>query len=111
MGIKLVSGGYWKEAFDSFQRCEQLYSRKESPHYLSSLIWQGHIHDVWGQRDQALAKYRAALEVLDQYAKAEVGTKIETYVFMQHGQWGIKLCMKWIKQRLEKPFTKDMVKK
>ena len=111
LGIKLVGGGYWKEAFDCFRRCQQLHTHKDSERYISSLIWQGHIYDAWDKREQALQKYNAALDVLDQYKDTHTGVKIEDYILMRHDQWGIVLNYKWVKDRLETPFTKEMIGK
>jgi hypothetical protein len=62
------------------------------------LIWQGHIYDVWGKREEAIDKYKQAL-------------KVENFEDMRHDQWGIVLNYEWVRQRLETPFTKEMVGK
>jgi tetratricopeptide (TPR) repeat protein len=98
LGIKLVGSGYWEQAFDCFTRCEKLHTHKDSERYISSLIWQGHIYDIWGEREKAVAKYKEALGV-------------EGFNYMRHDQWGIVLNYEWVKQRLEKPFTKEMIGK
>ena len=111
LGIKLVGGGFWKEAFDCFVRSEKLLTHKESSEWLTASIWQGHIYDIWGKRDKALAKYEAALDVLQQYRNNNTALDIENYSWMRHDQWGIVLSYKWIKARIEDPFTKEMVSK
>jgi tetratricopeptide (TPR) repeat protein len=111
LGIKLVGSGFWEQAFDCFQRCEKLLSHKESAEWLTASIWQGHIYDVWGQRDQALVKYEAALDVLQQYRVNNAALDIVNYSWVRHDQWGIVLSYKWIKERMEEPFTKEMIGK
>jgi len=109
LGIKLVGGGYWEQAFDSFGRCGKLSGQKIDPDYVSSLIWQGHIYDVWGKREQAVSKYETAMEFLDQFRNSRIVHDFENYVFMRHDQWGIKLSYKWVKGRIEEPFTENML--
>lgn len=111
LGIKLVGGGFWKEAFDCFVRCEKLLSHEESSEWLTASIWQGHIYDVWGKRDQALAKYEAALNVLKEYKNNNTALDIENYSWMRHDQWGIVLNYEWARDRLKEPFTQEMVAK
>ena len=111
LGIKLFGSGYWQEAFDCFQRCERLHSHKDTERYISSLIWQGHIYDIRGQRDLALQKYNSALDILDEYKNNNPGIKIEDYILVRHDQWGIVLNYKWIKERLETSFTREMIGK
>ncbi len=111
LGINLMSWGYWEEAFFSFGFCETLSTHKNSGYYILSLIWQGHICDVWGKREHALQKYNAALDVLRQYENTTSDIKIEDYELMRHDQLGIVLNYKWVKERLEKPFTKEMIGK
>jgi len=111
LGIKLIGGNHWDQAFDCFQRCERLLTDKENHYYLSSLIWQGHVLDVLGKRDEAVGKYKAALSILDKYTKAKVVLKIEDYAIMRHDQWGIVLNYKWVRARLTEPFTNEMLGK
>ena len=98
LGIKLVGGEYWEKALDCFQRCEKLHTKPEGIYYFAALVWQGHIHDISGQREQAIEKYNNAL-------------KTEGFSKMQHDQWGIDINFKWVKDRLETPFTKEMIGK
>ncbi len=96
LGIKLVGAGYWDEAFDAFSRC---YNLEYDPVYIfTALAWQGHIYDIWGNREEAVTKYEQAL-------------KVKGFDFMRHDQWGIVLHYKWVKERLEIPFTKEMIGK
>lgn len=98
LGIKLIGGGYWEQAFDCFKRCENLHNEPEGIYYFTALVWQGHIYDIWNQREQAIDKYEDAL-------------KVEGFDKMRHDQWDIVLNYKWVKERLEVPFTKEMIGK
>jgi len=111
LGIKLIGGNFLEQAFDSFNRCKELLSHKESFEYITSLIWQGHIYDIWQDRQQALQKYREALDVVDQYKDNQLDFDIEKVFFVRHDQWGIVINYKWLKERLETPFTKEMMGK
>jgi tetratricopeptide (TPR) repeat protein len=111
LGIKLVGGDFLEQAFDSFNQCKELLSHKESFEYITSLIWQGHIYDIWQERQQALQKYREALDVVDQYKNNQLDFDIEKVCFVRHDQWGIIINYKWLKERLETPFTREMIGK
>ncbi len=96
LGLKLVGGGYWDEALDTFERS---YNLSDSANWeFTSLVWQGHIYDIRGERDEAIRKYEQALEV-------------EDFRYMRHDQWGIVLNYEWVRDRLKEPFTKEMVGK
>lgn len=110
LGIKLVGGGHWEQAFDSFEQCVKLSKEKMNPDYISALIWQGHVYDVWGKRDEAIVKYEVALMFLEQFKNAPIISDFENLVFMRHDQWGIKLSYKWVKNRIEEPFTERMLR-
>lgn len=93
LAIKLVGGGFYDEAYDAFERC---YNDLASAMWVyTALTWQGHLLDLSEQRDEAIEKYQQAL-------------KIKPPQDMRHDQWGIVLTQRWIKDRLEKPFTEEM---
>lgn len=91
LGIKLVDGGYYPEAFTSFTRITEVSRDKEWN--FTALIWMGHLKDLAGEREQALSYYKEAL-------------KCETCMGgMEHSQWGIRLDRKWVEERLKTPFS------
>ena len=92
LGLTLYDGKHYAEALDAFGRAEQ--SGDERPWPFVSLTWQGHILDLMGQRDAALACYR---KVLDRYNG-------ET---MQHAQYGMLINREWIERRLSVPFERS----
>jgi len=59
--------------------------------YYAPLVWQGHINDLLGNRDEALSFYRQGLEHYPGFAT-------------RHDNLGIVLDDNWIRQRLEEPF-------
>ena len=111
LGIKLVGGDFLEQAFDSFNQCKELLSHEKSFEYITSLIWQGHIYDIWQERQQALQKYKEALDVVDQYKDNQLDFDIEKLVFVRHDQWGVVINYKWLNDRFETPFTKEMIGK
>jgi beta-lactamase regulating signal transducer with metallopeptidase domain/tetratricopeptide (TPR) repeat protein len=92
LGLTLYDGQYYKEALEAFQRTHDL-SGKTSYRYLASLVWQGHIFDLIGQREDALSLYEAVL-------------KEERDFQVRHDQYGLKVNRDWVKKRLEKPFER-----
>ncbi len=97
LGLKLVGAGFWDEALDSFSRSETLAG--EDPSRVIAVIWEGHIYDVMGERDKALAAYTLALKTL-----------MEDYS-SRHDQWNITLNRSWIEERLKDPFVPQMIGK
>jgi len=96
LGLKLVGGGFYEEAADAFARSEKLAG--ESRTGFAALVWQGHMLDLKGKRNEALEKYRAALAM-------------EDYGFVRHDQWGIEINREWTEQRLVVPFTSSLIGK
>jgi uncharacterized protein HemY len=97
LGLKLVGGGYWIEAMDAFSRSEALSG--DDPSRVTTVVWQGHIYDIEGERGKALARYREALDmVMGDYS-------------MRHDQWGIVINREWIENRMKDPFVPQMIGK
>ncbi len=95
LAIKLVGGNYYEQAYDALDRC---YNGNDSALWdYTALTWQGHLHDLWQQREQALEKYQKALEL-----KQSSGD-------MRHDQWDIVLDENWIKHRITVPFNEYMI--
>lgn len=96
LGLKLVGSSNLNEAMDCFVRAEN--GRTSDLFLFMSLVWQGHLLDLQQQRSQAVEKYTQAL-TLDDSAMG-----------IRHDQWGIVLTKEWVQQRLQIPFTLDMLK-
>jgi hypothetical protein len=93
LGLLLYDAGgrYDTQALDAFV-CAEKSARLSLDQY-AALVWQGHILDLQGQREQALDRYRRA-EAVD-YAHE-----------ISHDQYHMKINGTWIKQRLAEPFQR-----
>ena len=87
LGLVLFGNDYLDESLGAFERA----SDPDFVLYYAALVWQGHINDMFGNREQALDFYRQGL---DNYPGFPV----------QHDQWGMVLSDEYIKNRLENPF-------
>lgn len=92
LGRTLYDGKYYTEALEAFQTTCDL-SSNGSYRVFGSLVWQGHILDLLGRRDEAVARYREAL-------KKDKNFKI------RHDQYGIKINRQWVEERIRKPFKR-----
>jgi hypothetical protein len=54
--------------------------------------WKGHLNDLQGRREEAVACYRKALEL-------DPGTPL------QHSQYSMTIDRRWVERRLRTPFT------
>jgi tetratricopeptide (TPR) repeat protein len=88
----LYDGGHYPEALEAFTRVEALAD--EDLWSFCALVWQGHVLDLLGRREEAVLKYRQALE------RDTGGT-------VRHDQYGMKLNRAWVEQRLEVPFRRN----
>ncbi len=91
LGLNLYDDGFYPDALDAFERVEQL--QPEDPWLFGALVWQGQLLDLLGRREEALAKYRQALQ--------RPGTPT-----IRHDQWGMRIDKAWVQQRLESPFQR-----
>ena len=94
LGVKLAGGGSFETALDAFTRCGN--AQPDQMWQFTAMVWQGHMLDLQGQRDKAIACYNAALEVGGPHT-------------MRHDQWGIVLNDVWVQARLKEPFTREML--
>ncbi len=92
LGLALYDGKYYEEGLYAFKQAEQL--SEGSPLYIfASLVWQGHITDLLGRRDKAVAFYKKALQ-------KDPGD------WIRHDQYRIKIDRQWVEERLKKPFER-----
>lgn len=92
LGRILYDGKYYREALEAFQITCDLGS-DGSYKVFGSLVWQGHIMDLLGRRDDAVACYREAL-------KKDNNFKI------RHDNYGMIIDEKWVEERIKKPFER-----
>ena len=101
MGIQLVEAGHYEQAFECFQWITDNMNRYENPYAICAIVWQGHLLDMQGKRQQAIEKYELALATMKNYGRGPI----------RHDQWGIVLSRKWIQKRMTDPFTENMMGK
>ncbi|HEY4611959.1 MAG TPA: M1 family aminopeptidase [Bacteroidota bacterium] len=92
LGLKLFDSQYYAESLDAFRRGSAV-AAKGSPWEFGSLVWQGHLLDLLGKREEALEAYRKAL--------AKEGGNA-----LNHGQYGMVVNKAWVEKRLAKPFLR-----
>ncbi len=90
LGIKLIAGGYYAEAFAAMNAIRESGPPKEM-NFLA-LTWMGHLQDLMGERQRAIGYYQEALN-LDPGGPG-----------MRHDQWGITINRQWVEERLKTPF-------
>ncbi|NQU52642.1 MAG: hypothetical protein HQ522_08895 [Bacteroidetes bacterium] len=93
LGIKLVGNGFTEEAFDAFS----ISNREGDMIQSGSLVWLGHLSDLKGNREQAVKLYKKALQVYPGFP-------------IQHSHWNIYLSREWIEERIDSPFTMELLK-
>ncbi|MFC1614536.1 M1 family aminopeptidase [Gemmatimonadota bacterium] len=92
LGVKLFDGEYYQEALQAFALAELLADHNSLLRF-KSLAWEGHILDILGRRQEAIAKYREALNK-------------DTGGYARHDQYGMTIDRKWINKRLKEPFQR-----
>ncbi len=90
LGLLLFDSGFDEDSRTAFGKAAA--SPDSSPTNLfAAWVWQGHLSDLLGRREEALAAYRKALEVGPDES-------------MSHGQYGLILDRAWVEARLKTPF-------
>ena len=92
LALTLYDGKFYPESLEAFQ---QTYMQSEdgSLDAFAALVWQGHIMDLRGRRDDALRLYQRALAI-------DPGGE------MRHDQYGLAVDRAWVEKRLETPFVR-----
>jgi tetratricopeptide (TPR) repeat protein len=90
LGMALFDGGYCEEALRAFGKCADL-AKADSHWSFSAPAWRGHLLDLLGRREEALAAYRLAVE--------RVGER-----YVRHDQYGLRVDRAWLEERLQQPF-------
>jgi len=94
LGLRLYDGGAYTEALECFERTASLPKASDLDRF-GGLVWQGHVLDLLGRREEALARYRDALKV-----------NIGPGGCIQHGQYGLLINRAWAEARLKMPFDR-----
>ncbi|MCP4157760.1 MAG: M1 family metallopeptidase [bacterium] len=93
LSFNLYDGKHYKEALIAFRNLEKFLSNPKGSWKMSALAWQGIIHDLTGNRPDALKCYKNALN----YAKDKS---------MKHSQFNMTINAKWLTERLKSPFKR-----
>ena len=91
LGLLLYDGKYHAEALDAMTRVAQT----DSDWRFAALVWRGHLLDLLGRRQEAIASYQEALKV--------PGTPS-----MEHSQYKLIIDKQWVEERLKTPFDRKM---
>jgi proline iminopeptidase len=86
LGFALYEARRYEDALAVFQRMEQASGQAGV-----ALVWQGHMLDLLGRREEAIAAYKKA-------SALSFG--------MQHGQFRLAVNAEYAKQRLQTPFSR-----
>ena len=89
LGLLLFDGGSYPESLQAFQKCLERSTAKGD--LFGALVWIGHLNDLLGNRDAALASYAEAL-------------KNDTGRTLQHDQYSLRINRAWVEERLKSPF-------
>jgi tetratricopeptide (TPR) repeat protein len=87
LALLLYDGRYYQEALDLATQLEK------SDWRFASLVWQGHLLDLLGRRDEALARYQEAL-------------KVQGSPTLQHSQYNMTINKAWVEERMRTPFER-----
>jgi tetratricopeptide (TPR) repeat protein len=95
IGLELYDAKHYQEALEAFDQAVNLQGDKPRRYGFGRIVWQGHMLDLLGQREKAVERYKEALRQYPGDAHR-----------IQHDNWGIWIDKKWIKERLETPFSR-----
>jgi len=95
LGLTLYDGKYYSESLRAFSRITEADIKCCLGFVFTSFVWQGHLLDLTGKRDEAILFYKKALEI-------EGGKGL----LMKHDQYKMKVDRKWVEERLKKPFQR-----
>jgi len=91
LGLLLYDGQHDLEALDAMTRVAQV----DSDWRFAALVWRGHLLDLLGRRQEAIAAYQEALKM--------PGTPS-----MEHSQYKLIINKQWVEERLKTPFERMM---
>jgi tetratricopeptide (TPR) repeat protein len=94
LGLLLYDGKFYPESLEAFQRTQSL-SEKIAPIYFASQVWEGHVLDLLGRREEAVKLYKKVLETTDPDSMR-----------VEHSQYAMVLDRAWVEERIKKPFER-----
>jgi len=90
LGLVLADAHAYSEALEAFEQVGGITGYRGNAGFVA-MVWEGHVLDLMGQRDEAVKRYKRALELDKGYA-------------MRHDQFGIVVNRQWVEGRLKEPF-------
>jgi hypothetical protein len=94
LGMSLYEIKDYRAAVDAFQKCAE-HAAKDSTLSEWAVIWEAQMHDLLGERENALRLYRSVAE----------SKNTATMMFGQY-RIGPISAREWARQRIESPFTR-----
>ncbi len=92
-GFALYDAKRYEDALAAFKKMAEMADRDEMDHAMA-LVWQGHMLDLLGRRDEAVGVYKKAAD-------------LNVNGTVQHDQFGIKYNLgTYPKERMKKPFAR-----
>ncbi len=95
LGLTLYDGKYYPEAILAFEQVGNL-AKPEDEWGIGARVWQGHILDLLGRREEAVRLYQKALQGINEGSP----------LLIRNDQYGIKINKKWVETRLKEPFVR-----
>jgi hypothetical protein len=92
LGLALYDAEHYADALEAFRALAALAGEDPGMSFITA-VWQGHVLDLLGRRDEAVKAYREALE------RDTGGTH-------RHDQYGMVINRAWVERRIEEPFTR-----
>ncbi len=94
LGMALYDGEYYSLALAAF---EPVIASKNATPLLrfAASTWKGHLLDLMGKREEAVAVYKEALKV-------DIGDQV-----IDKPTAGITISRKWVEERLKTPFKRQ----
>ena len=93
LGLVLYDGRYYPQSLEAFGRMGTLAKNAAVDGFVA-LTWKGHLLDLMGRREEAIAAYKEALKI-------DIGTAFESY-----DQYDLVIDRKWAEERLKTPFER-----
>jgi tetratricopeptide (TPR) repeat protein len=90
LGMLLFDSGDREESLAAFIKSAAAPDASRLNQF-AAWVWQGHLDDLLGRREAALAAYQRALE-------------LDTGQAVMHGQYGMTIDRRWVEARLKAPF-------
>lgn len=93
LGLMLYDARHYPEALDAATRVARIDAGPDWR--FAALVWRGHLLDLLGRRQEAIASYQEAL-------------KVPGMPSMQHSQYKLIINKQWVEERLKTPFERKM---